>query len=111
MKKIIKPSEKDFSGKCFGECHPPVEIKIEFNYGSKHDGSLIGLHLTDEEANLFLELIKKNMSENYKAFLYKKIEEYDNQYQSDCDFRDWDSCESTGNSIDLLKKLLDVKKD
>ena len=51
------------------------------------------------------------MSENYKAFLCKKLEEHDNQYQSDCDFRDWDSCKSTGKSIDLLKKLLDVKED
>ena len=118
MKKITKPAEReeatyysDFSGKCFGELHPPVELKIEFNYGSKHDGSLIGLHLTDEETNLFLDIIKKNMSENYKAFLQKRLEDYDKQYQESCDFRDWDSCELTGNSIDLLKNLLDVKEE
>ena len=118
MKKITKPAEReeatyysDFSGKCFGELHPPVEIKIEFNYGSKHDGAMIGLHLTDEEAELFLNIIKKSSSEIYKGFLRKKLEEYYEQYQSSCDFRDWDSCELTGNSIGLLKNLLDVKED
>jgi len=118
MKKITKPAEReeatyysDFSGKCFGELHPPVEIKIEFNYGSKHDGAMIGLHLTDEETELFLDIIKKCASKTYKAFLHKKLKEYDDQYQTDCDFRDWDSCESTCNSIDLLKKLLDIKED
>ena len=118
MKKITKPAEReeatyysDFSGKCFGELHPPVEIKIEFNYGSKHDGAMVGLHLTDEEAKLFLDVIKKSASENYKAFLRKKLEEYDDQYQTSCDFRDWDSCELTGNSIALLQELLDIKEE
>ena len=118
MKKITKPAEReeatyysDFSGKCFGELHPPVEIKIEFNYGSKHDGAMIGLHLTDEEAELFLDIIKKSASETYKGFLRKKFEEYDEQYQTSCDFRDWDSCELTGRSIDLLKNLLDIKEE
>lgn len=118
MKKITKPAEKeegtyysDFSGKCFGEFHPHVEIKIEFNYGSKYDGAVIGLHLTDEEVGLFLEVIKKSASANYKSFLLKKLGEFDEQYQSDCNLRDWDSCESTGNSIELLKNLLDIEED
>ena len=118
MKKVTKPAQKeeatyysDFSGKCFGDHHPPVELKIEFNYGSKHDGSMIGLHLTDEEVKPILDAIKKNMSEDYKNFLMQKLNAYDEEYQESWDFRDWSSCDSICNSIDLLKELLDAKEE
>jgi hypothetical protein len=46
MKKITKPAEKeefvyysDFSGKHMGDICSPVEVKIDFNYGSKRDGA------------------------------------------------------------------------
>lgn len=118
MKKVTKPAQReeatyysDFSGKCFGECPPPVELKIEFTYGSKHDGSVLELHLTDEEVKPILNLLKKNITEDYKSFMMQKINAYDEDYQTSCDSRDWSSCDSIGNSIDLLKELLDIEED
>lgn len=118
MKKIIKPAEKeesmhysDFSGKCFGEFQPPVQVKIDFNYGSVYDGAQINLDLTEEEAQLFLNVIKANMSSDYKTFLQKQLKKHDEDFQSSCDFRDWTSCDYICNSLDLLKNLLDVKEE
>ena len=118
MKKIIKPAEKedavyysDFSGKCFGEFEIPVEVKIEFNYASKYDGSMIGLHLSDDEVKLILDVIKKHSSEDYKGFLKHKLEKYDKEYDDSISFRDWSDCDRLGNSIDLIKELLDIKNN
>jgi len=115
MKKITKPAEKeesiyysDFSGKCFGEWLSPVEIKIEFNYGSKYDGAFLGLHLDDEDVSSILEVIKNKMSIEYSEFLKKKLKDCDNSYYESVQFRDWDSCAMRGNSIDLLNFLLNV---
>ena len=57
MKKIITPKQheeasyfSDFTGKPFGDFfHPPVELKLSFNYGSKYDSSEITFHLSDED--------------------------------------------------------------
>jgi hypothetical protein len=45
MKKILQPKQQekaeyfsDFSDKSFEAFHPDVQIKFEFNYGSKFDG-------------------------------------------------------------------------
>lgn len=116
MKKITKPAEKeeavyysDFSGKCFGEFSPPIELKIEFNYGSGYDGSMLGFHLSDEDIKPIIDIIKKNISEDYKNFLRSKIEKYKKEYDVSVSFRDWDDCERIGYSVDLLKELLDIK--
>ena len=118
MKKIIKPAEKeeavyysDFSGKCFGEWNPPVEIKIEFNYGSEYDDCMLGLHLTDDEIKPILDVIKKNFSTDYKEFLKHKLKKYNMQYDDSISFRDWSDCDRIGNSIDLIKELLDIKNN
>jgi len=118
MKKIIKPLEKeqsvyysDLSGKCFGEWGSPVEIKIEFNYGSKYDGSQISLHLSDEEAELLLSCIKLKASADYKSSLKKQLDKQEKEYCESVDFRDWESCEQKQNSIDLIEYLLDIPKN
>jgi hypothetical protein len=63
VKKITKPAEKeeavyysDFSGKCFGEFNAPVQLKIEFNYGSIYDGSKFTFDLDDDYVNKTLLL-------------------------------------------------------
>lgn len=73
MKKIISPSVKehcvyfsDFTGKCFGNLDPSISIKVEFNYGSKNDGSNFELHLTDEEFAPLLLYIKDNITPESK---------------------------------------------
>lgn len=117
MKKIIKPPEKeqavyysDFSGKCFGEWNSPVEVKFEFNYGSKYDGSEILLHLSDEETELLLDFMKLKLSDEYKELLKKQLKKENKQYCESADFRDWENCEQKQNSIWLLERLLDTKK-
>lgn len=117
MKKIIKPLEKeqaayysDFSGKCFGEWGGPVDVKIEFNYGSKYDGSQISLHLSDEEAQHLLDCIKLKLSPDYKLSLKKQLDKQEKEYCESADFRDWESCGQKQNSIDLIEYLLDIPK-
>lgn len=117
MKKIIKPLEKeeatyysDFSGKCFGEWYPPVEVKIEFNYGSKYDSSKIVLHLSDKEAESLIDLVKTKLSDDYKDHLKKELHKQDEEYCEHVDFRDWESCEQKINSIALIEYLLDKQQ-
>jgi len=117
MKKIIKPLEKeqsvyysDLSGKCFGEWGSPVEIKIEFNYGSKHDGSQILLHLSDEETEHLLNCIKLKASADYKLLMNEQLDKQEKEYCESVDFRDWESCGQKQNSIDLIEYLLDIPK-
>ena len=72
MKKILKPSEledavyySDFSGKILNE-QPPIEISIDFNYGSKYDGCKLELHLDDEDFDQLLKFLKTKLSEDFK---------------------------------------------
>jgi hypothetical protein len=72
MKKILKPKEaedaiyySDFSGKLLRET-PPVEINIDFNYGSKYDGCKLEIHLTDEEFDDLLNFLKEKLSTDFK---------------------------------------------
>ena len=65
MKKILKPQTRehavyysDFSGECFGEWGPPVEVIFEFNYGSEKDGQKQTFHLNNKEAQEALDFFK-----------------------------------------------------
>jgi hypothetical protein len=116
MKKIIKPQQQedavyysDFTGECFGDSWPPVEIKIEFNYGSKYDSGNLQLHLTDKEVDPIIELIKANLSEDKKFELKKLIKKIESQLDDSIDSRCWDSAEICSNNLDLYKFLLDIK--
>lgn len=118
MKKIFKPAEKeealyytDFKGYSCGEYGPDVEVKINFNYGSQYDGDSINLHLNDEEVKVFLELIKKNISEDYKNSLRDKLKKTEKDYEDSMQWRDWDSCDREIHSLHLLRYMLDLKED
>ena len=70
MKKITKPSQReesvyysDFSGHLLDQFGPQVELKINFNYGSKYDNSSLELDLTDEEVLPLLKLIASKLYE------------------------------------------------
>jgi hypothetical protein len=76
MKVVLQPSQKedavyysDFKGHCFAQLEPDITLKISFNYGSVNDGSEIELHLTDEEIQPVLDLIKSKLSEESKKNL------------------------------------------
>lgn len=72
MKKVLKPIEheesiyySDFSGKILNEI-PPVEIVVDFNYGSKYDGCKLELHLNDEEFDELLVFLKTKLTADFK---------------------------------------------
>jgi hypothetical protein len=118
VKKIIKPSAReeaiyysDFSGKCFGEFYPPVELTICCSYGSKYDGAGIELHLDDQEMQPILELIKKSISVDCKNKLKKQLESAENTHYDAMQMRDWEHCEMTSNSIWFWRELLGLSNE
>ena len=71
MKKVIIPNVKeeavyytDFNGVFYGENVPPVELTIEFNYGSAFDGSKLKFHLCDKEIVDVLVFLKQKLSKD-----------------------------------------------
>jgi hypothetical protein len=122
MKKIIKAAEKeeaiyytDFKGKFCGDSDtdfsiPPVDLRIQFNYTSKHDGAVLSLHLDDEEIVPILDTIKQHMSEDYKKNLQQRLESTERNFEESMQMRDWESCDHESNSLHLLKYMLDIKE-
>jgi hypothetical protein len=118
MKKITKPAEReeavfysDFSGKILDESFPPVEVKIEFNYGSKRDGASLQLHLDDEDVKPIIDLIKQKMSSDLKEQIKKQLEKQEKDFDDSMQFRDWGSCDYLTNSMWFLRELLDIKEE
>jgi hypothetical protein len=113
MKKIVQPKQEekaeyfsDFSDKPFGKFHPDVEIKFEFNYGSKFDGGRVEFHLTDQEAEHVLDFIRMNLSEGKITELKNRLESAEKDYEDNVNARDWQSCDHFYNCIELYKYLL-----
>ena len=113
MKKITKPAEReqavyysDFSGKCFGDFHPPVQLMIDFNYGSNHDGSKLRFDLDDKDIEDVLFLLKSKLSNDTKKALKTMYTVLDDKYENSIQSRDWTDCEFICNEKDLLKKLI-----
>ena len=118
MKKIIKPAEReeavyfsDVSGKSFGEFSAPVELKISFNYGSKHDGSEIQIDLDDEEVKPILDHLKTLVSEDFKQNVKNKLDRFENDYEDSMQMRDWDHCDRMSNSIWFWREFLELKEE
>jgi hypothetical protein len=114
MKKIIVPKQNeeanyfsDFSGQPFGDLyHPPVILKLEFNYGSDYDGSEIILHLSDRDIQPILDLISTKLNPDYKKQLEQELIENDEEYFNAIEARDPMECEYRFSCNNLLKKLL-----
>lgn len=113
MKRILKPAEKenavyysDFSGKCFGNFEPEVTLKLSFNYGSVHDMAAIEFHLSDEDSNAIIDVIKSKLSEERKVELKKIVNKQDANLQDAIDARDYTQSEYLSYSINLIKKLI-----
>lgn len=113
MKKILQPKQEekteyfsDFSNKSFELFPPDVQIKFEFNYGSKFDGAKIEFHLTDQESEHVLDFIRMNLSECKIDELKNKLEEHEEYYEENVNARDWQSCDHFYNCIELYKYLL-----
>ena len=113
MKKIIKPAEReeavyysDFSGKCFGDFHPYVELTLDFGYGSNYDGSKLKFDLDDKDVEDILALLKSKLSNDTKKELKTMYTTLDQKYDDSVQSRDWTDCEFICNEKDLLEKLL-----
>ena len=118
MKKITKPAEReeavyysDFTGKVLNECGPDVTLNLWFGYGSRRDGAELELHLTDQDVDPIIDLIKTKLSSDIKEQLRKKLNKTEDNFNDSMQMRDWDSCDSTSNSIWLLRELLDLKEE
>lgn len=118
MKKILKPLEReeavyysDFSGTVFDECGPAIEVKIDFEYGSKYDGARLKLHLTDKEFESVLSLIKEKSSQDFKKELQKQLDLQEDNYEDAMQMRDWSYCDQTYNNISLYREILDKNED
>jgi hypothetical protein len=112
MKKVTLPASQeesvyysDFSGKCFGDFGAPIELTLEFNYGSKYDGALFKLHLDDEDVSEIMKLIKSKLSDDAKEQFLKKSQDSVNAYEEACSERDWVTCECIFGSISLYEHL------
>lgn len=115
MKKITKPAEKeesvyysDFTGKTFGVSGPPINLKIDFNYGSDRDGASLSLHLDDNDVKPIINLIKEKLCSNTKKQLKKALKDKEKFFEDSMQFRDWDSCDYISNDIWLIRELLDI---
>jgi hypothetical protein len=113
MKKITKPAEKeesiyysDFSGKCFGEADPPIELVLDFGYGSKYDGAKLRFDLDDDDIECILELLKSKLSNDSKKALKSTCKILDQRYEDSIQSRDWHGCDYIGNEQDLIKKII-----
>ncbi len=113
MKKITKPAEKeeaayysDFSGKCFGEFSPPIQLKLEFNYGSVYDGSIFTFDLDDKDIDDILFVLKGKLSNETKKDLKQRFVALNDNYEQNVQERDWTSCDYICNEKSLLTKLI-----
>ena len=117
MKKIIKPLKReeavyysDFTGKCFGQISPHVELVLDFGYGSINDGAKLKLDLTDDEVEPVLNLLKKLVNKNFKENIINKIKELEEDYDNTVQTREWNSCDNICNNISFWKKFLDIEE-
>ena len=113
MKKITKPAEReesvyysDFSGKCFGELYPPIQLKLEFNYGSVYDGTRVVFDLDDKDVDDILFVLKGKLSNETKKDLKQRFVALNDNYEQNVQERDWTSCDYICNEKSLLTKLI-----
>ena len=114
MKKILKPKQleqaayfSDFTGQPFGGLfHPPVELKMTFNYGSIYDQSEVTLHLSDKDMEPILDLIQSKLNPDYKKDLKDTLDDNNEELDAAMDSRDPMMCEYYISCNSLIKKLL-----
>lgn len=113
MKKIITPASQeeavyysDFSGTVF-KYGPEAELTLEFNYGSRYDGSKLEFHLTDKEVLEVVEFIKSKISKDCVDNLKRKRDAITNNLEDAIDARDYSQSDLFPNSRELISKLID----
>ena len=119
MKRIIKPTQKedaayfsDFTGQPFNSSfqHPPVELKLSFNYGSEYDQSEITLHLSDKDVAPILDLISSKLNSDFKESLEEDLDKNIDNMHDALDDKDPVRCEYYISCNNLFKRLLGPKE-
>jgi hypothetical protein len=114
MKKILKPKQQeeanyfsDFTGQPFDEYYgPAVELKVNFNYGSKYDCSEFTLHLSDKDIEPILDLIQSKLNSDFKKGLHDFYLGDEEQLQNAIEARDHMECEHRISNMRLINRLL-----
>ena len=114
MKKIIVPEQKeeanyysDFTGQPFDSYFgPPIELKVQFNYGSKYDCSEFTLHLSDKDIEPVLDLIQSKLNPDFKKELHDFYLGDEVELQNAIEARDPQECEYRISNMNLIKRLL-----
>jgi hypothetical protein len=114
MKKVIRPEQReeavyfsDFTGKPFKSGFPPpVELKINFNFGSKYDGASLDLHLSDDDVDSILPLLREKLSKDAKKQTAEALHVLDLQLEESIEARDFSSCDNVFNARLFILKLL-----
>jgi hypothetical protein len=114
MKKILVPEQReeanyfsDFTGQPFDEFYgPPVELKIQFNYGSKYDCSEFTLHLSDKDIEPILDHIQSKLNQDFKKQLHGIYLGNDEELQNAIEARDHMECEYRISNMKLINRLL-----
>jgi hypothetical protein len=116
MKKILKPAEReeaayysDFTGKPLSQFGPDIELKLDFGYGSKYNGSHFTLHLSDEDVDQILSFLATKISSDSRKEIQKNLEQFDVRYDDAMDSRAWHECDLLHNNRVVLKKLLNLE--
>jgi len=99
----------DFSDVLFDDCGPHVYVKFDFGYGSKFDDASLTLHLTDDDVQVFLNIIKEKCTNKFKESVETILKLAEDNYEDSMQMRDWECCDRECNSISLYRELLDKK--
>jgi len=114
MKKILVPKQNeeaayfsDFTGEPFGDLvHPPVELTLNFNYGSRYDSSEITLHLSDKDIEPIFNIIQSKLNPDVKKYLRDELADNNEELDMAMDSRDPTMCEFYISCNDLIRRLL-----
>ena len=116
MKKVLKPAEReeaayysDFTGKPLSQFGPDIELKLDFGYESKYDGSRFTLHLSDEDVDQILSFLATKLSGDCRKEIQKNLQQFDERYEDAMDSRAWEECDLLHNNREVLKKLLGLE--
>lgn len=116
--KIVKEPAKyeisefydDFTSEKFDDL-PGVTIKLTFNQPSKYGGSIIEIHLRDDNVDYILETIQKRLSQKSKDKIKEDIIKLEENYEKAMQMRDWGYCDFASNCLSLNRVLLGEPMD